>query len=88
MNSLRSKLTSILAAENAVLDPGDAKALASVIVRGLPPVYAAAPDLLAALHGFLALWPNIEAGIPAHPDVVMACNLARAAIARAEGRAT
>lgn len=47
-------------------------------------LYRAAPDLLEACEAFLALWPGVHDGSrPAHPDVRMTVNAARAAIAKA-----
>jgi hypothetical protein len=38
----------LLSCETAVIDPDDAPSLSRVLAEGLPPVFAAAPDLLKA----------------------------------------
>jgi hypothetical protein len=49
-SGLHTSLVQILERETSVLDPADAKTLATVIDQELPPVYKAAPTLLAALQ--------------------------------------
>ena len=58
--ALHSSIASVLSCEIEILDPDDADALALVVVNELPPVYNAAPDLLAASIAYFAAKDNDE----------------------------
>lgn len=77
-SALTELLAGLLAAEEGILDPDDADALAESLARQLPPVYRAAPELLAALQALV----KHNCGHP-HGVTVSALDPARAAIAKA-----
>ena len=84
----------LLARKRFVITPGGASVAFCFGSPNLPSsqatanacLFAAAPDLLAACDAFLALWPGVHDGSrPAHPEVRVAVNATRAAIAKARG---
>lgn len=79
--NLGPSIRSILRRETSVVDPSDVAILAKVIVDDLPPVFRAAPEMLAALEALMDFWDNDS---PVYPGS-LAVHEAREALAKAKG---